>query len=273
MIQLLVWSVAICGWGSAQLLGCATTMSLSERTHQSAFCQKAPSKKLRVLVYNVLKGNLSNKIARDIRYYNPDIALLQEVDNKTKRSRLEKQSKLLAKKLKMYGFYAPSYRVDKGSTGQAILSRFPFKDKVVIKMPKSRNMGALATILWQNKKMVLVSTHFSSTYKPWVSHIRTSRKSRVKEARHMLEVLKKYPHTTLLGGDFNASSESLPLRILRKSLLYAGPFLPTYPASWPFMSLDHLFITSDICITRTHIGKKGVSDHRPVVFELGLRKK
>ena len=73
----------------------------------SAFGETFPVRKagsLRVLSYNVKKGNSVADIAKDIKHYHADVILLQEVDYKTKRSGGQDQVTLLKESLHCLDF-------------------------------------------------------------------------------------------------------------------------------------------------------------------------
>jgi len=231
-----------------------------------------PWNALRVMTYNVLKGSPAKKIAADIRRYNPDVALLQEVDSKTKRANGEDQLPLLMKELGLHGFYAPSYKTDGGTTGQAILSRFPLARTELITLKGSRNIGATAVITWRGRSVRLVSTHLTSTYKLDVKHLRESAAMRAKEAARLARMLGALKGDVILGGDLNANPCSEPHRILEKILTRISPAAPTLPSTAPLFQLDHVFATGAFKSARGWAGAPGVSDHLPVIVDVVIKK-
>jgi endonuclease/exonuclease/phosphatase family metal-dependent hydrolase len=217
--------------------------------------------------YNVRKGSRAEDIARDVRAQDPDVALLQEVDRGTRRARGEDQAVRLGELLSMHAHYARSYDDDGGSTGQAILSRWPLSDTGLVALAGSRNIAAVGAIRWQGRRVVLVSTHFSSTYKVSLDHLLESAAARVGEARRIVEVATQAGGLLIAGGDLNCAPGSEPLGILSEALARADPGAPTFPAAQPVLAIDHILFAGGLQTVRAFVAPQGVSDHRPVVVE------
>ena len=222
---------------------------------------------LRVLTYNVEKGSRTEDIARVIRSHAPDVALLQEVDKGTTRVGGQDQPERLGAMLQMHMYYAPSYKVDGGTTGQAILSRHPLEDCHTVTLARSRNIAAQAAITWRDRRILLISTHFSSTYKLDLDHAKESAAARLREADRIVGIVREATQPTIVGGDLNCGPESPPMRTLTRALNRVTQNAPTFPAAYPVLTLDHVLFTGGLSVRRTIVGAKGTSDHLPVIVE------
>ena len=98
-------------------------------------------KMIRVLSYNIhhgegLDGKLDlERIARVIKSASPDLVSLQEVDNRTTRSKGVDQAKELARLTGMKYAYGPSMDFDGGKYGNAILTKFILAESTTIPLP------------------------------------------------------------------------------------------------------------------------------------------
>lgn len=224
---------------------------------------------LRVVSYNIEKGSDPAAVAADLRALDPDVALLQEVDQGTRRAKGEDQTARLAEALGMHAFYAPSYDDDGGKTGCAILSRFPLAGTRALEMPRSRNLGAVARIRWHGRDVELFSVHLAATYKVSVAHLLESAELRLKEARHLGGMLDKLPagRDVVFGGDLNAPPGSDPYRVFAGRLANDGGQGFTYPAAAPLLRIDHLFSSKSLRAAGVRTAARGASDHRPLVVD------
>jgi endonuclease/exonuclease/phosphatase family metal-dependent hydrolase len=225
---------------------------------------------LRVLTYNVCKGSKAADIARAIRAHAPDVALLQEVDRNTRRVDGADQPAQLGTLLSMHVYYAPSYEVDGGTTGQAILSQFPFEQVATITLTGSRNIAAHAIIARPGQPIVLISTHFSSTYELDLNHLQESSAARIREAKHIVEIAGQTGYPTIVAGDFNCGVDAEPMKLLKERLDLVPQDKPTFPAALPVLQLDCVMFMGGLQVRRAFVGVKGTSDHLPVIVEFEL---
>jgi endonuclease/exonuclease/phosphatase family metal-dependent hydrolase len=92
--------------------------------------------KLRVLSWNIHRGiggvdrrYRPERVIEVIAHYEPDLVLLQEVDDGVPRSRLDRQIDLLGDALGLrHRTYGPNVRLRRGRYGNATLSRWPLGD-------------------------------------------------------------------------------------------------------------------------------------------------
>ena len=125
--------------------------------------QGTSSKKLTLMSYNVhgcagMDGCISTeRIARVIARYNPDIIALQELDVGRLRSGKIDQAEIIARKLEMKHHFHPAFRWKDEQYGNAILSRYPMALIKTGSLPKlalkggRMNQGELCGYRWSSK--------------------------------------------------------------------------------------------------------------------------
>lgn len=230
-----------------------------------------PTKAFKVLSYNIEKGSPIEKIARELQAEDPDIVLLQEVDQGTNRSGRIDQTAVLAARLSMYSFYSPSYRDDGGTTGQAILSRFPLKDTTIVTLPKSRNIAAAATVVIGEKKLRVVSAHFSSSVQEQKEYEARAKLAREKEAERIVALLKEAKLPAIVGADVNDLPGSRPHQILTQALRDVGPAAYTWPSLEPSEQIDFLLVSPSLSAEHPEVSGPLTSDHRMISVEVSWR--
>jgi endonuclease/exonuclease/phosphatase family metal-dependent hydrolase len=242
---------------------------------------------LRVMTYNIRAGNGDiARTAETIRSFAPDIVGLQEVDvHWGERSGFEDQAELLGRVLGMQVRFAPIYSlagVDSTKArrqyGVALLSRHPIirwtndtltRLSTIIQNPEpARAPGLLqATIEIDGAVVRVFNTHLDYRADPRV------RKQQVTE---MLAYVGSWSTPTLVFGDLNANPDAPELQPLLERLDdtwqdSAGPGF-TFPAAKPVKRIDYILASSHFRVRSASVPVTEVSDHRPVVVELVLRR-
>jgi endonuclease/exonuclease/phosphatase family metal-dependent hydrolase len=242
------------------------------------------SKTFSVMTYNVhscigTDGQLSPlRIAGVIDECNPDIVALQELDAGLDRTERIDQAHLIAKTLEMSFHFHSSIQVEEGGYGNAILSRSsvhlvkggPIPADPV--HPDYERRGAVwGEVEIRGMKIQVLATHFG-----------LNRQERTLQARAIVgpEWL-GHPDCrgpAILCGDFNALPRSLPYRLITHHLrdvqrsLHGKRAKGTFPVQFPFMRIDHLFITPDLRVKNVSIPRTAMtrvaSDHLPLVVTL-----
>jgi endonuclease/exonuclease/phosphatase family metal-dependent hydrolase len=244
--------------------------------------------KLKLLSYNIHKciGGVDRRYDPDrivdvIAHYQPDLALLQEVDEFAKRSNGDRQVDILGDPL---GFHHRTYFANVklrrgGAYGNAILSRFPLTETSNIDVtipPKKRR-----SILHARYRIRLSNGNGNGarTLHVYNLHLGLSGIERRLQLRKFLE---SHPfvglnHRTpiIIAGDFNDVWGTLG----RKLLVPAGfrglqrP-LRTFPAYAPIRALDSIYVRGDVDIRSVHRPRlllaKRASDHLPLIAEMEI---
>jgi endonuclease/exonuclease/phosphatase family metal-dependent hydrolase len=237
----------------------------------------------RIITYNIHKGiggvdrrYRLERIIETIAHYQPDIALLQEVDEGVPRSRYDLQAEVLTRELGFADFaYQRNVRLKKGHYGNAILSHFPLfqTEHIDLSIPLKKRRRALVThcrINCQEHRRMLTFANV---------HLGLSGLERKIQLRRLLghSLLTHHAHDApiLVGGDFNDVWGTLGKRVLQPARFNsAGTKLRTFPAAVPMRPLDHIFVRGTLKVRGAFAGHtktaKTASDHLPLVADLEL---
>jgi endonuclease/exonuclease/phosphatase family metal-dependent hydrolase len=244
--------------------------------------------RLRIVTYNIHKciGGLDRRydplrVAHVIARYEPDLVLLQEVDQHARRSNADRQVDLLGDFLGLrHRTYFPNVQVRGGGEyGNAMLSRFP--------MTESSNIDL--TVSLKKRRSVLHARYRvrlgpgpgnpMRTIHAYNLHLGLSGIERRIQLRRFLE---SHPfvglhHRTpiLVAGDFNDFWGTLGRRMLVPAG-FRGPGLPvrTFPAWGPIRALDSVYVRGNVRLLHVYRARlrlaRRASDHLPLVAELEL---
>jgi endonuclease/exonuclease/phosphatase family metal-dependent hydrolase len=242
----------------------------------------APTRSLRVLVFNIHAGKDANRqpnldeAARLVRERDVDVALIQEVDRGTKRSGGVDQVAYLAEKSGHAAIMGRSLDYDGGEYGVAALSRDGFVSRhthpLAVTPPQERAGGA------HEPRVALVAVARTRLGELQIAntHLDASRDDhyRLQEAAQLLAIvqpLRDGPRPMVIGGDFNAEPESAVLDRLRAAGLRDawaecgdGPGY-TFPSHAPVKRIDYLFLTGSLTCARAEVIETTMSDHRPLL--------
>lgn len=236
----------------------------------------------RLMTYNVhscigMDGRLSpDRIARIIAHHAPDVVALQEIEVRCERTGCVDQVEKIARKLEMEFHFHPSFLIEDGAFGNALLSRFPIRDMKRGPLPRIAALGAeprgvLSAVLDVNGRLVrMVNTHLSI----WPVE-------RVLQARALKSEWAVSPQMPLvLCGDFNALPLSGVHRIISGVLSDAqGPRATwkahnTWAGYYPVVRIDHVFISEGLRALKAEAPatalERNASDHLPLIVDLVL---
>ena len=240
---------------------------------------------LRVLTYNIHRAIgvdrrfRPERIVEILRHYDPDVVMLQEVDEGAPRSRELNLAKELAEAAS-YPSFALGHNVSlkKGRYGNATLSRFPILRERNIDLSVQESWirrGCQHTTLDLDGKGRLLEV--------FNLHLGLSARERAKQ----VEILKRsaefsgvhYATPVLVAGDFN-DWRSLLLSTFTNGMGFAcaterrrGPLknIPTYPSFSPQGGLDRIYHRGPLRLLSVHTCRLQVarvaSDHLPVIAE------
>jgi endonuclease/exonuclease/phosphatase family metal-dependent hydrolase len=264
-------------------------LALCLLTACSARTTPTPGTPLKVLVYNVHAGkdaggvdNLQ-RVADIVKSSGADIALLQEVDKRTKRSGGIDQPAEYARRTGFNVAFGRSLDYDGGEYGIAVLSRWPIHGDTAIHLPvvppQERSGGS-------HEPRVMQRVAIASPFGPLTiinTHIDASGPEtyRLQEIKTIIAEWKRLVAAggtrVLTGGDLNSTPESTVQAELRASGLDdawgrcgSGTGL-SYPANVPVKRIDYLYLVPSVECTHAEVLVTEASDHRPVLFTLRLR--
>ncbi len=240
----------------------------------------------RLLSFNIHKGiggvDRKYDLARvvdTISFYEPDVVLLQEVDEGVPRSRHHRQAELLADAIQLpHIAYQPNVRLRVGHYGNAILSRFPLHEAIDVDLtlrPK-KCRGALLTRLSvpvgeHTKTIVLANVHLGLS-----GFERQIQMRRLLANGYLGPLRRRTP--LVIAGDYNDVWGTLGRRVLdRAGFSPASGKIRTFPAAMPLRSLDRVFYRGDLRPLRAFAGHtdsaRRASDHLPLIVEFEFTRK
>lgn len=230
-------------------------------------------KELRVLTFNIHVGiGMDNKFdlertAKVIKDLDPDFVALQEVDRFAARSGKIDHLAELEKLTGMSGVFGKTVdHSPSGEYGIAILSKHPIREHKFTQFPEMENQENRGLLQINVKfsddtELTFASTHFC--------HISETR--RVEQAEKINEILSQGNTIAIIGGDFNARSNSESITLLKKHWTDATDGTPSFSSTNPRSKIDYIFYRPEKALKLKEtkvIEDKITSDHRPVLSVL-----
>lgn len=218
---------------------------------------------------------LPERIADVIAEFEPDIVALQELDVRLMRSGLADQAEIIAQYLKMRYHFHPSFELEEGLYGNAILSSHPvtlIKACELPTLPGRKDIekrGALwVEIEIADRKMHVINTHLG-----------LNRGERLVQSEMLLgpDWIGSPACTSplIFCADLNALPVSRVYKRFKerlKDVQYAvDKARPrrTYPGIFPVARIDHIFVSPDVSIREVDVPSTPLtriaSDHLPIV--------
>lgn len=226
-----------------------------------------PPDQIRVLSYNIHHGaGVDSKIdleriAKVIRSVDPDIVMLQEVDQNVRRSKGVDQAARLAELTGLSAVFGGNIDLQGGKYGNAILTRLPlieYRNHSLPNVDDGEQRGALdATVWFLGMPLRVICTHFDHRRDP---------RERIASAQQLNSLANTNDMPAVLAGDINATRSSPVLKTLEKEWIIAGPEIPTIPVANPTRQIDFvLFRSPRWKVIETRVLNESVaSDHRPI---------
>ena len=246
--------------------------------------EAAPSASLRIAVCNLQSGigttrgywqylttgwkywlpHDSNPIlqaARFLREARIDLALVNEIEGGSRRSRNVDQLALLAREaqLEQQVFYPTFVLGRRVNQGNAACCRWPLRWVANHPLPGAGEPRFLS------EAELLLPNHTCNVF---ITHLALDRLIRTPQIRHVAELIGRDDRPTLLAGDFNISSEA-ELELLDSSVLQRVVAAPTFPSWAPRRALDHLYFSDHFRLRQAYsFDRYRFADHLPLVVDL-----
>ena len=239
---------------------------------------------IRVLVYNIHAGkdargvgNLE-RVSEIIRSAQAHLVLLQEVDNRTRRSGGVDQLSRLRELTGMFGVFGKTIDYDGGEYGIAILSRWAIASSRLVPLPVTIDDSAVRARYEARGALVVRIKEPSGDIRVVNTHLDASRNDsiRIQQANALIFVANEQRKNgfTILGGDFNAEPDSRVAKMFPEDswrdlfLACNGEGGLTFPADKPVKRIDYLFGSVRVVCTAASVIETDASDHRPIVVEV-----
>jgi endonuclease/exonuclease/phosphatase family metal-dependent hydrolase len=241
-------------------------------------------KRLRVATYNVHgcvgidRLRSESRVAQVIASLEVDVIGLQELDLNRRRSAGLDQAGLIAGQLGWERIFHPAMRVEDEQYGDAILSRWPMR------LRQARELPSVTTrICPENRAAIWVEIESpAGVVQVMNTHLGLGRRERFMQAQLLTgpEWLGSAVGSAplILMGDFNSLPGSAVHRLLSAKLRDArafvtpAPKLRVFPTLWPFLAVDHIFVSDRISVDSVWVARnrksRVASDHFPVVADL-----
>jgi endonuclease/exonuclease/phosphatase family metal-dependent hydrolase len=234
---------------------------------------------LRIATYNVHgcrggDGRLDPaRIARVIEACRADAVALQELDAGQERSRGLDQTAFLAERLDMAFSFTPARKAGAGHFGNAWLSKKPHEAVRFSTLPGLPRVEPRAA-QWIRLEAEWGTVHLLNT------HLGLTRQEQAIQTEALLgEDWLANPEMgsdIVLCGDFNFTARTGAHLALTRMLRDAQLCLPrrprpTFPALWPLLRIDHVFVSRNLEVTSAEVPNglaRVASDHRPLLVEI-----
>jgi endonuclease/exonuclease/phosphatase family metal-dependent hydrolase len=247
--------------------------------------------RLRLATYNIHRAIgvdrrfRPDRIVQILRDHDPDIVLLQEVDEGAPRSREVNLAQELAGELGIPN-YALGHNVSlkKGWYGNATLSRYPIlrERNIDLTVGRRKRRGCQHTTISVEKPGA--NPHHLEVFN---LHLGLSARERQRQAGLLMrsrEMVRMAPdQTCILGGDFNDWRsmlraffvEGLEFKCATDRSTRSGPrAIQTYPSFSPRGGLDRVYFRGPLRLLSVyrcrHKLARVASDHRPIIVEFEL---
>lgn len=234
-----------------------------------------PPFRVTVLSYNIRHGEGTDgkvdlrRTAAVIRSVQPDLVALQEVDNKTQRTRMVDQTAELGRLTGLHAAFGRAINYSGGQYGAAILSRWAFEQVTPNILPASPGhelRPALVVKVIPGRR--LSQLWFASTH---LDH--ESEAERIVQAKVLLDLLSPSSRQPIiLAGDLNALPDSPVLQLFDQEWMNptASQDRFTVPAEQPRRQIDYVLChpAGAWRVVETRVLDSTASDHRPLLVIL-----
>lgn len=241
---------------------------------------------IRIMTYNVHSCCGRDRkaspaaIADIIAAIGADIAALQEVDVGLSRTGFIDQAQAIAGQLEMSCCFSPSWWLEEGQYGNAILSKYPLSLRKAEGLPTLERTADIEPrgAIWAETEIGKGKAQVFNT------HLGLRKKERGLQINRLVgpEWLghSDCRQPIIFCGDLNALPNSSVVKRLRERFMDTQLFdkknrpKKTYPSLYPLMRLDYIFVSHDIEVRKVSVPRSPsavrASDHLPLVVDVAL---
>ena len=237
---------------------------------------------LRVMSWNIHKGigGLDRRYQLDrtiavLKYYNPDILLLQEVAQDVRSLKRHDQVDLLVHALGLHAAFYPEHHYQVGAYGNLILARWPIFDtnhlNLTVGRRKKRGMIQAHIRFHTSKHQRTLVVH--NMHLGLIGKERRIQLNRFIESQCLRHLHQSTP--IIVGGDLNDLWGNLGARhLIPWGFARAGTLANTFPSALPLRPLDGLFFRGGLRLIHFEVANskltRAASDHLPIYADFVL---
>lgn len=224
-----------------------------------------------------------------IKKEDPDIVCLQEFSTRNSRQVRQQLKKLMKGYSAEYYIYTGSGR----SFGNVTLSKFPVKNRGVIKFDGSTNLAIFTDYESGGRQFRVYNCHFESYNISFSGIVRAllekdkdivtetgvkmkrSITRRPKQVDQVFNDIENCPVEAFVCGDFNDNPMSYTyyrmMRDRQDTFVQAGDgFGATYARLWPLLRIDYILCPKSMTVLSHETPHVDFSDHYPVITQIAL---
>ena len=242
----------------------------------------------RIVTYNVHRCVGTDRrldvarVAAVLAQLQPDIVALQELDVGRRRTNHVDQAHEIAERLEMTHHFHAAMLVEEERYGDAILTAYPERLVKAGPLPGYPKVPGLEPrgALWIEVEVGGAKVQIINTHLGLVPQEQKRQAAALLGPDWMGDDAWTAPGVVL--GDFNATPYSATYRMLRTALrdaqapspAWLRPATATFPSSFPFMRIDHVFLTKGLetrAVKSPYDARARLaSDHLPLVVDLEI---
>jgi endonuclease/exonuclease/phosphatase family metal-dependent hydrolase len=210
-------------------------------------------------------GNL-RQIVDFIRLVNPDIIGLLEVDSGSYRSERINQAEAIARELRHYHVYQSKYPSD------SLVQKVPLVNKQGNAFLTNQKIRSHTFHYFRNGVKRLVIELELEEFNVFLVHLSLKFRHRQYQLQELHAMVTKVEKPIIIAGDFNVlwGDRELELFLAATGLQSAnGKGEPSHPSRAPRRQLDYIFHSPEIKTTNFQIPQVKLSDHAPLICDLG----
>ena len=191
-----------------------------------------------------------------VKAQNADIVILLEFG--------PNKRKLLEELRNEYPFRA--HCADRWYCSVAILSKFPIKAHASGGPKTNIPAHVWITVEQQGQDLTIIGTHLHRPLDGMNRHRR--------QLQGLAKLTRKFSGAVLIAGDFNTTiwADSFRLFKHQSGLAHMRNYLPSWPAPFPQLAIDHLFHNEKLFILEAQTGADIGSDHLPLIAKVTVNR-